>query len=84
MPTQHWGLIHEPFDTRGDYPLHEDDADKIGTHADYKAVLLQRLADPAVEYHAIFNPYITVDWKPIDLHVFNGEDNPDRNPAGAD
>ena len=45
-----------------------------GTYADYKTVFLQRLADPTSDYDALRNPYITVDWMPIDLTVFNGED----------
>lgn len=86
----------EPFDTRANYPLQEDGiftGDGIGTHENYKAVLLQRLANPTVAYHAVYNPYVTVDWKPIDLQVFNGEDNPststpayedDFNPGNGD
>jgi hypothetical protein len=45
-----------------------------GTYANYKTVFLQRLADPTSGYDALRNPYLTVDWMPIDLTVFNGED----------
>ncbi len=45
-----------------------------GTTQDYKAVFLQRLANPSAPFHPVTNPYRTVDWMPIDLTVFNGED----------
>ena len=44
-----------------------------GTHENIRAAYLQRLADPEIAYHPISNPYITVDWISLDLHVFNGE-----------
>lgn len=44
-----------------------------GTHENIRAAYLQRLADPEIPYHPISNPYITVDWISLDLHVFNGE-----------
>ena len=34
---------------------------------------LQRLANPSEPWHIRLNPYITVDWAPIDLHIYNGE-----------
>ncbi len=46
-----------------------------GTKLDWCTAYLQRLADPNKPWHATFNPYITVDWIPIDLTVFSGEDN---------
>ncbi|MEZ6151533.1 MAG: hypothetical protein R3C09_15565 [Pirellulaceae bacterium] len=45
-----------------------------GTQLDWCTAFLQRLADPDRPYHPAFNPYITVDWMPIDLTVFSGED----------
>jgi hypothetical protein len=50
-----------------------------GTTANYKTVFLQRLANPSAPYDPVTNPYRTVDWLPVDLTVFNGEDAP--NPA---
>ncbi len=35
---------------------------------------MQRLANPLIAYDPVVNPYITVDWLPIDVTVFNGED----------
>ena len=37
----------------------------------YKSVFLQRLADPTQVWNAYSNPYITMDWMPFDLTVFN-------------
>ncbi len=45
-----------------------------GTYNQYRTVFLQRLADPNTAYNKVTNPYITVDWMPVDLTVFNGED----------
>ena len=50
----------------------------LGTVEDYCSALLQRLADPTKPYNAITNPYRTVDWMPIDLTVFSGEDRESR------
>lgn len=43
------------------------------TLLDFKTVFLQRLADPTRGWHKDVNPYLTVDWMPIDLTIFNGE-----------
>lgn len=48
----------------------------LGTLPRYCSAFLQRLADPLRPYNAITNPYITVDYIPIDLTVFSGEENP--------
>lgn len=48
----------------------------IGTLPRYCSAFLQRLADPLRPYNDITNPYITVDYIPIDLTVFSGEENP--------
>ncbi|MGY8771009.1 MAG: hypothetical protein ACKVH8_21570 [Pirellulales bacterium] len=72
----------DPFDTRGSRPL-ASLGGETKSHPDYKSVLLQRLADPTRGYHATSNPYITVDWKPVDLHVFNGEDNHDQSTVAT-
>jgi hypothetical protein len=48
-----------------------------GTHSNVATVFLQRLADPTRDHEpdatsSNWNPYITVDFMPIDLTVFNG------------
>ncbi|MCC6510446.1 MAG: hypothetical protein IT423_15200 [Pirellulaceae bacterium] len=58
----------DPTTATNDYP-------GIRTEFNWTAAALQRLADPARPFHAIFNPYITVDWMSIDLTVFSGEEN---------
>jgi len=64
----------EPLDSRDNMPLAEDGILGTGTVLNYKTVFLQRLANPLQPWHPIENPYRTVDWMPIDLTVFNGED----------
>ena len=56
-----------------------------GTYANERVAYLQRVADPELPYHPIYNPYITIDWISLDLTVFNGEDNAtnDPNDSGA-
>ncbi len=50
------------------------DGQRTGTRNNFRTALLQRLADPTRNYNADTNPYITVDWIPMDLTVFNGEE----------
>lgn len=45
----------------------------IGTHQEAATIFLQRLADPTTPWHPVNNPYITVDFMPMDLTTFNGE-----------
>ena len=55
-----------------------------GTTVDFCTAYLQRLASPDRAHHPIFNPYITVDWIPIDLTVFSGEeDDQQLDPPAA-
>lgn len=56
-------------------PSQTDGVATPGTQLDWCTAFLQRLADPERPFHSTFNPYITVDWMPIDLTVFSGEDN---------
>ncbi len=76
-----------PLDIQSGMPLADD---KIGfdpttglpnptpsTTPNYKTVFLQRLANPLAPYDPATNPYLTVDWMPIDLTVFNGDDSID-------
>jgi hypothetical protein len=43
------------------------------TLLNFKTVFLQRLANPLESWDKYTNPYITIDWMPIDLTIFNGE-----------
>jgi hypothetical protein len=45
-----------------------------GTALDWCTAYLQRLADPNKPWNETHNPYITVDWIPVDLTVFSGEE----------
>lgn len=88
-------LPDEPFDGRADtrFPLgsgagnwmlgHQQGVPNPGTQEDWCTAFLQRLADPERPWHEALNPYITIDWMPIDLTVFSGEEaisptDPDR------
>ena len=55
-----------------------------GKIENYATAFLQRLANPLIPWNPVFgsdghnpavtvNPYITVDWAPIDLDIYNGE-----------
>ena len=55
-----------------------------GTVACYKTICLQRLADPTRPYHAISNPYVTVDWNMIDLQVINTLDPENKEGVSED
>ncbi|XZE21625.1 hypothetical protein SH449x_001529 [Pirellulaceae bacterium SH449] len=50
------------------------------TYENVRTAYLQRLADPEFPYDPTANPYITVDWMPIDLTVFNGEASSTTDP----
>ncbi len=63
--------IDHPFDKVG--PLGQENLLATKLTPNYKTALLQRLANPLVAYDLTTNPYITVDWQPIDLNVFNGD-----------
>ena|GEM_PF-2286841 len=65
-----------PWDDGNNDTIHS----QRGTLPCYKTICLQRLADPHRPHHPIGNPYITVDWSMIDLHVFNSEDNNEDDP----
>ncbi len=69
-------LPNEPFDSQPGAPLADDGILETATTPDYKTAFLQRLANPLEPWHPTLNPYITVDWMPIDVTVFNGEDFP--------
>ncbi|MDX1965392.1 MAG: hypothetical protein SFX18_19760 [Pirellulales bacterium] len=67
-------FLDKPLDSRGNMPLKQQNLLETRTTDNYKTLVLQRVADPTAHYHPERNPYITVDWLPIDLTVFNGDD----------
>jgi hypothetical protein len=77
-------FLDTPLDKDPGRPL-GDPNDKVpytGTQPNYKTVFLQRLANPLAPYDPVTNPYLTVDWMPIDLTVFDGDfdDNSGSSP----
>jgi hypothetical protein len=80
-------IKYPPPDTNAqNRPLVKDGVKDTGTYERYKYVFLQRLADPLLPFDALENPYMTVDWMPIDLTTFNGEQpsSPDPDDQGTD
>ncbi len=67
--------LDEPFDMTNDqvFGFSTDKYLQNGTHLDIRTVLLQRLANPLIDPDPLTNPYITIDWMPIDLTIYNGE-----------
>lgn len=53
------------------------------TVTDFRTALVQRLADPTLPYDKTTNPYITIDWKTIDLTIYNGEDDSSGSTKSA-
>ena len=54
------------------------------TYPNTATVLLQRLADPTQSFNPYTNPYLTVDWMPVDLTVFNGHTSYNKVKSPAD
>ncbi len=80
VPFDYDRLVN-PILARSDIGMTDpDDRKRTGTYLNERVAYLQRLADPQLPYHEIFNPYITIDWMTIDLTVFNGEDTIGNDP----
>ena len=62
-----------PFDHQTGNPLEDNRWNRVGTYQEARTVFLQRLADPTIPWHPVDNPYLTLDFMPIDLTTFNGE-----------
>ncbi|WP_254513328.1 hypothetical protein [Anatilimnocola floriformis] len=73
-----------PLNTLIDTP--QDNSRLLGTegmlptkvYPSVSALFLQRLADPTRAWNAFDNPYITVDFAPLDATVFTGEEDTNR------
>ncbi len=48
--------------------------------ANYRFVFLQRLANPLAPHHPRLNPYMTIDYLPIDVSIIHGEIEPVAHP----
>jgi hypothetical protein len=64
----------QPFDIPLDFERDEaEDLNRIGTSPlPFRVVYLQRLANPRLPFHAISNPYRTIDSSSVYLTAFNG------------
>jgi hypothetical protein len=67
-------FLPEPADSHDSKPLGHEHLLASRTTLNYKTFYLQRLANPSEPFEPTTNPYITVDWMPADLTVFNGMD----------
>jgi hypothetical protein len=74
----HTSFLNTPVDRNGGCPI-ADGLLSPGTCANFCTVFVERLADPTRPHDpdpnnlATWNPYIAIDFMPVDLTVFNGE-----------
>ena len=92
--NSHSSFLDTPVDRGGGCPL-ANDLLSMGTFANFCTVFVERLADPTRPHNldptsVDWNPYIVIDFMPVDLTVFNGESSaadpsetqgPDRSPS---
>lgn len=74
-------VVDEPYDATGPF---KDDLMKDGTREQWRAVYLQRLANPLSKHNKDTNPYLTIDSIGADLTVFNGVTNEAEKYNSAD
>jgi len=48
-------------------------AQGMNTNTNVRTMFLQRVANPSLPFHPVTNPFITVDFMPMDLTLFNGD-----------
>jgi len=48
-------------------------AQGMNTNSNVRTMFLQRVANPTLPFHPVTNPFITVDFMPMDLTLFNGD-----------
>ena len=84
-------LPDQPEDNRVNSPVARENMIESNVYQNVSAVFLQRLADPTRAWDPLDNPYITVDFAPVDATVFSGEEDTNRtfkadpaDPASAD
>ena len=77
-PTAGTEFPGSPADSNG-RPLFDRGMTTTGTYDNAASVFLQRLANPLQPWHPQLNPYITVDWASIDVTVFTGEEDTERD-----
>jgi hypothetical protein len=71
------------FSTNPGSNLSRGRLDRTGTLRDYARVHLQRLANPLLDFHPVYNPYRTIDSSSVDVTAFNGVANTSQDPVGA-
>jgi hypothetical protein len=76
-----WTDAYPAITATQDTPFDTGILSSRGTIPCYKTICLQRLADPNRKHHLVTNPYLTVDWNMIDLHVINSEE--DKHPNSS-
>ncbi len=69
------------YDPPLDAPLDPPNLRETRHHDNYRGLYLLRLANPLEPYHPTRNPYLVVDYSPVDLSVYNGEAaDPNKDP----